>query len=919
MSVVKTAVYPFQHCPLYCSVRQGIVALGMAGALAGAIQAQVLPKVIDLSGLNTNTPTGTPGLIINGIDAGDSSGSSVSNAGDINGDDVDDLLIGASLADPNSNNLAGETYVIFGSTDLDTLVSPVINLSSLNTDTPDARGLIINGIDANDFSGFSVSNGGDVNGDGIDDLLIGAFFADPNGNTDAGEIYIIFGDAGLGTLVSSEINLSSLNTSTPDVLGLIINGIDLGDRSGFSVSSAGDINGDDIDDLLIGSRNADPNGNNSGETYVIFGSTVLNTLAPPVINLSSLANETPDVAGLIINGIDAHDRAGGSVSSAGDINGDGIDDLLIGARDADPNELSYAGETYVLFGGTGLDMLPTPFINLSSLATGTPDISGLVINGIDANDLSGDAVSSAGDINGDGIDDLLIGASTANPNDNDRAGETYVIFGGVSLDTLAPPVINLSSLNTDVPDTPGLTINGIDASDYSARFVSNAGDINGDGIDDLLIGATDADPNGNFNAGETYVIFGSTGMDALASPVIDLSSLNTAAPDTPGLIINGIDEGDFSGTSVSNAGDVNSDGVDDLLIGSRAADPNGNIGASETYVIFGVVALFDQTRSQILPGIVSQDFETASDVLDAFLVDDFVVDTDPASSPGWLVDTITIIGSFKNGGGPIAMVNITFYPDANGSPDVANPVCTFPALIADDGGINASFTVKLPDDCFLPSDGSTVYWLEQQVQANIGIAVHQWAGSLPINGVPSQYKNPGEGVTNGCVTYMLAGSVCGVGDGIDTDRAFALSGRIAPPVFDLTVNKTNGAAFINPDDTVSYSILVENLGPNDVIGATVIDILPSNLINVQWGCAASGGASCTATGSGNINDMVDLPVGSLVEYSLNADTTTGEGGIVSNTVSVQGPIGLTDLDSSNNTSTDSDVVTRVFADNFEDE
>ncbi len=125
-------------------------------------------------------------------------------------------------------------------------------------------------------------------------------------------------------------------------------------------------------------------------------------------------------------------------------------------------------------------------------------------------------------------------------------------------------VIELSSLN----GANGFVLNGIDARDSSGGSVSSAGDVNGDGIDDLIIGARYADPNGNSLAGESYEILGAAGVGA--GGVIELSSLNG----TDGFVLNGIDAYGYSGLSVSSAGDVNGDGVDDLIIGSNAADPN---------------------------------------------------------------------------------------------------------------------------------------------------------------------------------------------------------------------------------------------------------------------------------------------------------------------------------------------------------
>src|SRR4028118_85856 len=146
-------------------------------------------------------------------------------------------------------------------------------------------------------------------------------------------------------------NLSTLNGSN----GFAINGIAVGDGSGYSVSSAGDVNGDGFDDLIIGARGASPNGiDAAGQSYVVFGS---NSGFAAGLDLSTLNGSN----GFAINGIAANDSSGWSVSRAGDVNGDGFDDLIIGAISADPNGISYAGQSYVVFGsnsgfGAGLDL-----------------------------------------------------------------------------------------------------------------------------------------------------------------------------------------------------------------------------------------------------------------------------------------------------------------------------------------------------------------------------------------------------------------------------------------------------------------------------------------------------------------------------------------------------------------------------------
>ena len=460
--------------------------------------------------------------------------------GDDGGDNVYDIIVTAS----DGTNSRNHNVAITVTDEYD-----LIPLSSLDG----SNGFILNGIDSGDYSGFSVSSAGDVNGDGYDDLIIGAIYADPNGGN-SGETYVVYGGASApGT--GGRFNLSTLDGSN----GFILNGIDETDLSGFSVSSAGDVNGDGYDDLIIGAYLADPNADsNAGETYIVYGGA-----SPPGtggrFNLSTLDGSN----GFILTGIDANDQSGRSVSSAGDVNGDGYDDLIIGANGGDPN-----GEIYVIYGGAnapGRDGV----LDLSDL-DGT---NGFILTGIDANDFSGRSVSSAGDVNGDGYDDLIIGANRADPNGDGEAGETYIVYGGAS----APGTggrFNLSTLD----GSNGFILNGIDAYDRSGTSVSSAGDVNGDGYDDLIIGAYGAD---GF-VGETYIVYGGANAPGTGG-VLDLGALNG----TNGFTLTGIDAGDRSGSSVSSAGDVNGDGYDDLIIGARNADPNGNSNAGETYIVYG--------------------------------------------------------------------------------------------------------------------------------------------------------------------------------------------------------------------------------------------------------------------------------------------------------------------------------------------
>ncbi|MEO1298582.1 MAG: integrin alpha [Cyanobacteria bacterium J06636_16] len=431
--------------------------------------------------------------------------------------------------------------------------APTLNLSDLDG----RNGFVIRG---NNFSGRSVSNAGDVNGDGIDDLIIGALGTKTNGNQFVGQSHVIFGGQNFS---SGTFDLAALDGRN----GFVIDGLNADDGFGSSVSSAGDVNGDGFDDLIIGAPDAFPGEYDigAGESYVVFGGPEFSSSR---LDLSTLDGQN----GFVLSSVDAGDRSGYAVSSAGDINGDGLDDLIIGAPRAsslDTSHSSYGyssrdflGESYVVFGHRDFGSDRFDLANLDGS-------NGFVIEGLSNYDFSGYAVSGAGDINGDGIDDLIIGADATGI----YSGYSYVVFGGQDF--------SKDRLNAaDLDGRNGFIIFGADMYDRSGSSVSGAGDINGDGIDDLLISAPSADPNNKYNAGESYIVFGGQDFSSGRFDLADLDGRN-------GFVINGIDRSDYSGNSVSGAGDINGDGIDDLIIGASDANPNGNNNAGESYIVFG--------------------------------------------------------------------------------------------------------------------------------------------------------------------------------------------------------------------------------------------------------------------------------------------------------------------------------------------
>jgi hypothetical protein len=319
--------------------------------------------------------------------------------GDVNGDGVDDLVIGApgSSASGGGVDSSGTTYVFFGRA---SSFDSSFDISKLDADT----GFAIYGIATNNFSGSVVSAAGDMNVDGVDDVLIGSRFID----NDRGAAYVVFGST---KPVTEPILLSSLdgkNGFSMRGIGAIASG-----RFGMSVSNVGDVNADGAADILIGAPKDGSSGFGfKGAAYLVFGSS--DSFASE-LTMNSLNGKN----GVTIPGEFATDhRAGTSVSGAGDINGDGISDFIIGAPRNSSSTSGDRGTAYVVFGNSdGF----SASINLSGL-TGTNGfqikgpVSGVV------GDLFGASVSAAGDFNGDGLDDVAGGSGS-------EGLSTQIIYG----------------------------------------------------------------------------------------------------------------------------------------------------------------------------------------------------------------------------------------------------------------------------------------------------------------------------------------------------------------------------------------------------------------------------------------------------------------------------------------------------------
>jgi hypothetical protein len=556
------------------------LAAGVTVALASAAAADPLPAEVDLASL---LPAwggdGSEGFVLEGGSNGDL-GRSVSAAGDINHDGIADVIVSDPSASPPPRGL---TFVLFGR---DTAQSgnfaPLFPLRRLLPDNggDGSAGFAIEGFSSLDEPGDRVAGIGDVNGDGVDDLIVGARYAG------LGQAYVVFGrDTSQNGNFPAKLSVESLAAGDGSD-GFVING-EFG-LFGRGVGPAGDLNADGIGDFVVGDTSADWNGkSNAGAAFVFLGrDTAQSGNFPPVVEASSLIDGDGS-AGFMLVGEFSDDRAGEGVQSVGDVNGDGIADLGVSSKYSDANGVQRAGRAYILYGRDTavVGNFPAIFELASLLPPGGGDGSeGFALNGFGEDNRFG-SVGTAGDMNGDGIEDLCVGTMG---HFETAPGQIALVFGRDAAQSGPfPAVVNLVSLlpSGGGDGSAGFIINGVMGDDFGLAV--GAGDINADGLSDLVIGAPEAHVSRQPDTGRAYVIYGrDTAQSGNFSAVLPVRSLFARAggDGSVGFVMNGIAEDNVAGWSVDAAGDLNADGVGDLVIGSPFAGPEHD---GRAFVLYG--------------------------------------------------------------------------------------------------------------------------------------------------------------------------------------------------------------------------------------------------------------------------------------------------------------------------------------------
>ncbi len=452
------------------------------------------------------------------LETADLFGSSIANIGDLNGDGVLDIAVGAQSDDDGGTN-RGAVHILFMNDD-----GSVTNTIEINDSTQNGPELS-NG----DFFGSSIANIGDLNNDGTPDIAVDAHGND-DGGTNRGAIHILFmNDDGS---VSQTIEINDSTEPGPRLSDNVL--------FGFSIANIGDLNGDGVLDIAVGAPDDSTGGTNRGAVHIIYLSTA--------VSHSGTIEQTIEINDSTPNGPDLsqNDIFGVSIVNIGDLNGDGTSDIAVGAQSDDD-------------GGTNRGAIHILFMNDDGSVTNTIEINDSTPNGpsLDDGDNFGSSITNIGDLNGDGVLDIAVGA----PNDDNGDTSTNPDFGAIHIMLMNDDgsVSQTIEINDSTQNGPEL-----ETADLFGSSIVNIGDLNGDGVLDIAVGAT-GDDDGGGSSGAIHIML--MNDDGSVSQTIEI---NDSTPNGPEL-----ETADLFGSSIVNIGDLNGDGVLDIAVGATGDDGGG--------------------------------------------------------------------------------------------------------------------------------------------------------------------------------------------------------------------------------------------------------------------------------------------------------------------------------------------------------
>ncbi len=504
---------------------------------------------------------------IEGLEPGSGAGSSVSGAGDLDGDGLQDVLSGAP------SHQTGGAPVEAG--------AAVVHLGSADAAERGTADIVFLGESAHDRAGTVVAGRFDFNGDTRPDILIGAEQVNRTATNDpvagcnagspcgSGRVYLIYFDPADYPNIDDPalpdiVNLSDVGGSIP---GVVFTGASLGDLADLSAAAGGRMDPGLEHDIAIGAPGRDlPGKTNAGAVYVIFDDASLSG----VVSLSRVANGQGDeVDGIVYEGESAGDALGSALAFPGHVTLPPGEDLLAGAPLADPivdgDMVANAGKAYVIAGGS----LATGVVPVGATGGTLP---GAQIHGDQPGEQLGSALAGGGDNLQDGIRDVLVGAPLHDTDTDAEAGRVIQTSAFLSGFIRASDVGDPDPVNPDAID--GAIWVGSDSGDRLGSAVAGVGDVTNDGTDDIVLTAPHADPDPTLvDAGELYLINGATSTRKRKG-VTDVSSVGEA---TPGMTIVGVQAGELAGTAVAETGDIDGDGSQDFVVGAPGGGGTGRI------------------------------------------------------------------------------------------------------------------------------------------------------------------------------------------------------------------------------------------------------------------------------------------------------------------------------------------------------